>query len=76
MKQVRVQVTNVVQLILTVVGSFVFAYKLVDYNLDGATLIDKVAMGLATALLVGFCDFYFVMRQMCDEDSKLREKKE
>ncbi|CAG0913946.1 unnamed protein product [Notodromas monacha] len=71
-KEARAQVTNVVQLILTVVGTFVFAYKLVDYNVEGATMMDKVAVGLSTALIVGLCDFYFVMRQMCEDDKRLK----
>ncbi|XP_035227381.1 uncharacterized protein LOC118199597, partial [Stegodyphus dumicola] len=61
-KSVTSQVTAVINFVLSVGGSFIFAFKAVEYALPEQNIPAQVMMGIVTSTVVALADLYFLAR--------------
>ncbi|XP_054710673.1 transmembrane protein 199-like [Uloborus diversus] len=61
-KAVTSQVTAIINFVLSIGGSFFFAYKAVEYALPQQNIPAQVLMGIITSTVVALADLYFLAR--------------
>ncbi|XP_013420755.1 transmembrane protein 199-like [Lingula anatina] len=61
-KSVNRHMISVLNFVLTVVGSFVFAYKAVEYSLSEPNMAMQLMAGMTFATVVFFADVYFIIK--------------
>lgn len=61
-KVVNAQIAVVVNFVLTVVGSFIFTYKAVEYALHEPSVPIQVLAGLMAGIVVAIADLFFILR--------------
>ncbi|KAK2155153.1 hypothetical protein LSH36_247g01005 [Paralvinella palmiformis] len=62
MKEMNNQLIAVFNFFLTVIGSFVFAYKATEYSMEKPNVPTQLCAGLVVATIVFFADVYFIIK--------------
>ncbi|CAG0899457.1 unnamed protein product [Cyprideis torosa] len=74
LREINAHLINILQLILTVGGTFLFTYKAIEYA-HGDTqpsVAGKVLVALCTSFLVAVADLYFILRTLEYSEKKAK----
>lgn len=63
-KEIRGQSIAVVNMVLTIGGTFVFVYKAVEYSLPAPNPAAQTLLGILACLVVAVAELYFLLRDL------------
>lgn len=63
-KEIRNQYIAVVNMVLTIAGTFVFVYKAVEYSLPTPNEAAQALLAILACLVVAVAELYFLLRDL------------
>lgn len=64
MKSVQGQLITIVNVFLTILGAFMFGYKVVEYSIGVKNFVLQISVGLFCAFVVAVADLYFLFKRL------------